>query len=279
LNIAGRDALMGILQSTFRNAIGWLGFGDVSTEFLQADRHRRLSVAVPFPEDLSWCNKVDIEKSLRSLHDFAVRVANSAIDWYGRKRTWKRFWARTVHLLAYLFGVVGVAVPLLTILPPLREWMRLGPEVTADHAAEFALVLLGFAGGISVLDRVIGLTSGWMSYVSTSMQINHELTEFEFEWSELEMKASAAREAAKVKESVPTQENTGERTCAPPPVPQGCKCACPTDDDFKLARIELARTFCLRVLEIVRQETSGWADELKKNVSQLSDQLSRHPRN
>jgi hypothetical protein len=253
----------------------WLtSFWRCRPEQLAFERHRRLCTAIPFPPDLSWTTIENSEESLRKLHAYAVRLAHSAMDWYLRKRFWKMLWARTIHILVYAFGVFAAAVPLVKIFSPLEALITgsTGLRLDPNQAAELALVLVGLAGGISLIDRLLGLTSGWMRYMTAGMRLNDELANFHFDWSLWDMKAAASKPGAAVPPS-----NNEDANQTPPRAPEGCKCVCTVETDPTTGRIELVRKFCSRVNELVREETSGWADELTKHVSQLTQQLPTGP--
>jgi hypothetical protein len=256
-------------------------------------RHRHLSTAIPFPE-LDWS---DIETSLGALYDYAVQMANGTIDWYIRRRFWKKILSRGLHLASFVFVGAAALVSLLKIFSPdvelkvLQFFERLvfgsngvSPGCNScdrsGFAAEAALVLIGIATGFSLIDRLAGLSTGWMRYVMTAMRLEEQLVTFQFEWTRLKMEAAREPRApagsaddegrAPKLEAVAVQfrfEGEGQtrsaalRELAPDPTSQ---------------RINLVRDFCARVLIIVRDETSVWADELRENVTNFAKHVASH---
>jgi hypothetical protein len=216
---------------------------------LRVSRHLRLCTAIPFPS-LSWVNPKDNEANLEEVHDYAVQLANSAIDWYLEKKKWKKFFAKLLHYLTYLFGTLAATVPLLKIFSTQAEgeivkWVFRGSVANPSaFSAELALVLIGLAGGFNLIDRYAGLTTGWMRYVTTAARLNRTLIAFQFAWNEVERTASL-------------QSSSSSE-------------ARPKKPDSVTQRIELARKFCLDVLDIIGEEMAVWSDELKERVAQFS---------
>jgi len=257
----GVDLQLGFV-SWFREAGGRLRVRPwpEGLEDVQIFRHRNLCAAIPFPK-LSWADKNNESTNLERLHDYAVQLANSAIDWYIHKKFIKKRFSRSLHVLSYLFAILGALVPLFKIFSPEVESKILHSiGLAADHgsiAVEAALVLIGVAGGFNLIDRFAGFTNDWMRYMATAMRLNQELIEFQFRWSELERAAS---------------------TNPSPPDPPG-KRAIKEIDPIK-SKIDMVHKFCSRVLSIVEEETSAWADELKNNVAQFTQHImTQHGRN
>jgi len=127
--------------------------GDIRGDFLPlgqkqlaARRHHRLCTALPFPR-LDWSDEDSVKASLR-LHDYAIDLVNSAIDWYSRRIFRDRSWSWFFRGLSYLCAVVGAVLPLIKIFGPHLDkdlGARLGDP--GGITAEFALVLIALAGG------------------------------------------------------------------------------------------------------------------------------------
>jgi len=145
-------------------------------ERLRIARHHRLCTAIPFPA-LNW-QEQDVEKSLARLHDYAVQIANSSIDWYLQRKRAKKFFARTLHSLTFLFGILAAIIPVLKMFSTelQSQLMRLlfAGLVTnpSAFAAETALVLIAIAGGFALIDRAAGFSADWMRYLTTAERIN-----------------------------------------------------------------------------------------------------------
>ena len=129
----------------------------------------------------------------------------------------------------------------------------------SEFAAEAALVLIGIAGGFSLIDKLAGFTASWMRYMLTATRINQALIAFHFDWNELERKRSLLRSRVDPSAGNPPGDD--------PPRAPGTP---PNFDDPVTEGIDLIKRFCMKILDIMDEETSGWADELKKNASQLA---------
>jgi hypothetical protein len=246
---------------------------------LRIARHLGLCTALPFPK-LCWDGKHDVE-NLKELHDYAVQLANSNIDWYLEKKSAKKFYAKTLHYSTYTFGVLAATVPLLKIFNTQVEtgfvrWL-FGEGVTNPSAltAELALVLIGIAGGLNLIDRYAGLTDAWMRYITTATRLNRALIAYQFEWNELERSTPRGSTASG---SPPTSGEDAPKSLPTAPTEsigggtRGKKA--PTDSVTE--RIELVKRFCLAVIDIIGEETLVWADELKERVAQIARNFPAH---
>lgn len=262
-------------------------------------RHRQLSMALPFPL-LDWS---DEKKALQQLYDYAVQLANGTIDWYIRHRFWKKFWSRFLRFFSFLLVIAAGFASLLKIFSADIEQKVLGFILgrlsvdchctdTSAFAVEVALVLIGLAGGFNLVDRLAGLSSGWMRYVSTAMVLDKELVKFQFEWTRLELKARKAEEAAKRSPDKPPSTAIAQEGVVSKVqqvvVTVGYDGDRPTKDvewygeaqsDLMLERIDLVQEFCSTMFSLVSEETGVWADELKENITKFTkDVVSHHGR-
>jgi hypothetical protein len=275
-------------------------------------RHRQLSTSLPFPT-LSWSDDNDAEASLKELHDYAVQLAHSVIDWYIRHRFWKKIYSRALRAASFLLVIAAALVSLLKIfssdleLKILKSIGWFDVHDPAGFAAEAALVLLGAAGGFNLIDHLASLSTGWMRYVSTAMVLDKELVKFHFEWARLERKvqvksaaAAAAQAAGNQAPSLPGQQAAlaarPPESDADPCVPSVKRIAVKIEydgnrpsreivlkdesrADLTLQRIDLVQEFCSTIFMIVGEETGVWADELKKNITKFTqDVVSHHGR-
>jgi hypothetical protein len=221
-------------------------------------RHRKLCTAIPFPSELSWLNDEESNRSLDKLYVYAEDLANSAIDWYLKKKFSKKVLSIGLRYASYAFVIIGAAVPLIKIFNADALRSMFGPAASDISAisVEAALVLIGIAGGLHAIDGLIGASSGWRRYIATAMQINQRLLSFRFQWNELVGEARLMQPAS------------------PPKEPPSCQ---PGGEEYKLTLIrrkfELLRSFCLGVTEIVRDETTDWAAEFSNSVAQFEKQL------
>jgi hypothetical protein len=236
-------------------------------------RHHGLSTALPFPP-ISW--SANVEQNLAELHDYAVQLAHGALDWYLKKRRWKKLWSKTLHIAAYTAATLAALVQLIKVLSPAIVDRILGGLVSvtnrnpSEFAAEATLVLIGIAGGFSLIDKLAGFTAAWMRYMLTATRINRALIAFHFDWTELERSAPVPPSPPMPPPPPPVPRDECADTGSPPRCPDCCKCCEPKTKDPVTARIELIKEFCLKILETMDGETESWADELKKTASQLA---------
>ena len=255
-------------------------------EGLQIARHRQLAMAVPFPE-LDWNRDTE---SLKILHDYAVALANSVTDWYVRKRHWKRFWSIILRFLIFLFAILGILIPLLRVLCP--DWVTdllraICPQLTGDlagFAAEAALVFIGIAAGLNLIDRLVGFSSGWMRYMSAAMRANRALLEFELKWNSRARDAARKGGSGEVQPGAkpPPEDAEAARTAGPASPKTGD--VTPADDPAAPSRPDRSKpetdpivavwALCDVLLAIVDQETNEWSIEFKNSISHLNDHFT-----
>jgi hypothetical protein len=229
------------------------------------DRHRRLCTAVPFPQDLVW-DGCDLTKDSRQrLYRFAQDLALSAIDWYNNKRRAKKTVSKSLRLSSYAFFIIGAALPLTKIFPVAETLSgSLGSRVMniSEVSAELALGLLGIAGGLHLIDRLIGASSGWMRYTVAAMKIQQKLLNFQFDWNELLGPKAPAQSA----EDNGPPKNPDSDPKRPPE-----KAA--SDKGRAITLFELARDFCDNVVDSVADETEKWASEFSDSVAHFEKEL------
>jgi hypothetical protein len=171
---------------------------------------------------------------LEELYRWSEERAVEAIGWYQRDRHWKRSGARALRLAAALFGLVGAAMPLVS-MAGLWSW--------AHALAPWGYVSLLLAAACLAADRVFGLTSGWMRDVSTSHALQRRLEGFQFDWA-----SECVREVLG-----PTEGTASEAA-------ERC--------------LGVLRRFCEDVSEMVRSETSQWMLEFRAAMTALPTQAA-----
>jgi hypothetical protein len=231
---------------------------EIGADEVNIARHHEFCSAIPFPT-LNWDDAKNTETNLAELHDYAVQLANSGLDWYLQKKKRKELFAKILHNLTYFSAILAAIVPLAMIIVP--EFKSLGSQFpnSREFAAEAALLLIGIAGGFNVIDRAAGYSADWMRYIVTATRLNRALVDFEFKWN-------AFIRAASGSQMLPLPDAKAV-ACAP----ETPKTAVPTD--LVQQRIDLVREFCMLVLDIIGGETEVWANELKERVAQMARNL------
>ena len=247
-----------------------------SAEKLRLSRHAKFCTALPFPE-LKWSTDQQTRHSLTELRDYAAQLANSALDWYLQKKTYKKRFAQSLHFLTFAFATAAAVIPLAKI-STLLDYINIKPYVGSDItpsslAAEITLVLIGIAGGFNLIDRSLGFSADWMRYIVTASKINRALIDFQLQWNELEFTApvSTTKSAAKTKQLSIVHEGRAnlQQTSNGNNNPQANPIA---------RRIELVNKFCMTVIDLTYEETSIWSDELTDRVAKMASHLPGHGR-
>jgi len=231
---------------------------EFTADDLRIARHRQFCTALPFPS-LRWDDEGNDDRNLAELHDYAVQLANSGLDWYLSKKQGKERRARIAHWLTYGSAVLAAVVPLFLIVIPELQIFHWRVDNPAGFAAETALIFIGIAGGFTLIDRSAGFSADWMRYILTATRLSRALMEFEFDWSALSREASP-------RSRLPSAD---EKTSVAPPSrpPRGAS------HDAVQRRIDRVKKFCLDILDIIGGETEIWANELKERVAQLANHL------
>jgi hypothetical protein len=179
-------------------------------------------------------------------------------------------------------------------------WALQLKESEANAASvEAALFLIGVAGGLHLIDHLIGASSGWMRYLATAMELNEELIAYQWRWHELLARRAAGGKCDKLdaKEVGQGSEatlpapvpNSGETApTAPPPnnsalgdgsaaatTSQSKSTPCePSEVPLALQQFELARAFSEQVLSKAREESKQWAAEFSAKIDQFEKHLT-----
>jgi hypothetical protein len=170
--------------------------------------------ALPFPLG-DWGEPAE---RLAELYRWAEAGALRTVDWYLADRIRKRRGARALRLGAAVFGTAGAALPLAELT---------GTVGTTTGWGCLALLLAAVCLG---LDRLFGLTSGWMRDVATAQAVQRRLESLRFDWA-----SESVREVLGPTEG--TAAEAAERCLA------------------------ILRRFCDDLADLVRLETADWIVE------------------
>lgn len=179
---------------------------------------------LPFPRG-DWGEPA---RRLEEVYRWAEAGALGSCEWYRRDRVRKRRGARALRLAAVCLAAAGIALPLASAAA------GDGPTVWGYVALLGAAVCLG-------LDRVLGLSSGWMRDVATAQAIERRLDALRFDWA-----AESVREVLG-----PAEGTAGEAA-------ERC--------------LSLLRRFCEDVTDLVRLETADWMVEFGAGAGPLRTQ-------
>jgi hypothetical protein len=229
----------------------WAGPAELTAEDLKLARHSKFCVAIPFPH-LTWKDGLDPETQLAHLHDYVVQLANSALDWYLKKKHRKKIFAKFLHYATYISAGLAAIIPLSVLVAPVFEIISKHIGDYREVAAEAALGGFAAAGGFAIIDRVSGCTADWMRYMMTATDLNRALVEFHFQWNELTHAAERGQ-----KSSAPTADKS-------------TKCGADQHTDWIKKRIDLAQSFALKILDLIAGETQSWAKEQKERSDRMA---------
>jgi hypothetical protein len=229
----------------------WLGFSELTAEDIKFTRHSKFCMAIPFPH-LSWKADEDPEIQLSHLHDYVVQLANSALDWYLRKKHRKKIFAKILHYATYASGIAAAGIPLFMLLAPEFDVFTRHVGNYKEFAAEVAIGFIAIAGGFNVIDRVSGYTADWMRYMLTASDLQRALVEFQFQWSEMTQAAAHPQEEEPAKKSA-THKHT----------------------DWTKKRIDLAHNCTRTILGLIAGETEKWAKEQQERVEKMASWSGR----
>jgi hypothetical protein len=234
-------------------------------------RHQLLSIAIPFPENLDWSTPEKTEESLNALYGFGNDLATSVIDWYLQRRRGKKRQSVYLRYASYAFAIAGVAVPLIKIfnLSSLEHIFGRYADDVSNIAVEAALVLLAIAGGLHAIDGLIGASSAWMRYVAAAIGLTDQLVRFRFDWNTIAGEPQFIASA--------TASNASDNLPVPPSPPVSAPDGGPVTRTLQGRKYELVQGFCLKVIEVVRDETAIWSTEVRENVEKFEKDLKSAP--
>ncbi|KKO18772.1 MAG: SLATT domain-containing protein [Candidatus Brocadia sp.] len=172
---------------------------------------------------LSW-NSNEWDVSLKKLYEYVVRETRKAITWYDEKRRSKRVWGYSLRMSAIIVTGVSGVIP---VLSQIFLTERLNPL--------WATIAIAVAAILIALDRFAGLTSGWVRYMITQMELDRLLETFCFDWEKNRLAYSG---------SVSTPEQAKEA-------------------------LLLCKEFILKIREMVKNETQMWASEFQTALKEI----------
>ncbi|VTR92536.1 Uncharacterized protein OS=Beggiatoa sp. PS GN=BGP_4009 PE=4 SV=1: DUF4231 [Gemmata massiliana] len=128
----------------------------------------------PFPE-LQWEGAGG--ESLEKLRKYVIGEAQEAINWYLRRRRWKRRGAQITRVGAITAVTVASVIPVLAQL--------LGSDGRFAFNPGWGTVVLAGAALLVALDYFYGYTSSWVRYLDAEQRIARIVYEFQFDWERL----------------------------------------------------------------------------------------------
>ena len=154
--------------------------------------------------------------------------AAASMAWYARRKFGEAIASRCLRTLAILLGIVGGLTPIVVGIYP-QAWI-----------GQLGYALLALAAGAIAADRYLGISSGWIRYVTAMLAIQRALADFRLDWSGLLISVSDGAAGAAALERF----------------------------------LELVRQSQHEVLKVVKEETQAWVAEFQSSLADLEKTLA-----
>jgi hypothetical protein len=187
-----------------------------------------------FPAKVDDWSDANIRESLDRLFRHTVGAAQVRIAWYDARgsRTGRR--SRLIRLCAIMCGTLGTIYPLVGAALKFPV-----PTTVADwNPSYIGYLLLGAAAALVAGDSAFGVSSSWMRFRATQVELEGMLSNFRYQWASLLAKANG---------QVP-------------------------DATLRNELLALQQTFANRVLDVAQAETTAWMQEFRGALAELSRQ-------
>jgi conflict system pore-forming effector with SLATT domain len=185
----------------------------------------------------------DATTHLESLRVYAERKIDGDLSWYYRRKSGRAFTSQALRFFAVALTVLGGLVPVVISLfgsrPP---WGWLAPFASI-RIGQLGYLFLALAGGLFLLDKYFGYSSGWMRYVLAMQAIEKAREGFRLDWTGLCRTLSTAQTG--------TQEYS----------------------EVVERMIQRVRSAIVEVKEQSEKETQAWILEFQTNLAQLEKDL------
>jgi hypothetical protein len=189
-------------------------------------KKRNLKVIERPPVDWS---KDKIADSLQAIFEYCMETSDQAIRWYVDSRRGKRFWARATRLGAIILAALAAMLPTIDEL--------ISSLVGFEIRAGWSVLLLGVVGVLLLLDRFFGLSTGWIRYITSELQLRQIAQEFHMDW-----------EAGR--------SELGDND---------------PDDQYVKKMLDLCRAHITLVNKLIRDETQAWKCEFESALKQIDE--------
>src|SRR5688500_2425685 len=177
---------------------------------------------------------------LEQLRAYAETKIEDELDWYRRNKHGRAATSRRLRFWAVLCTILGGLVPVVVAAVGERPAFFNGWPI---RFGQLGYVLLGIAGGLVLLDRFFGYSTGWMRYVLAMQAIEKAREQFRMEWTALLRMLST------------TAKGTPEHS------------------ELVDRMIQRTRAVVIEVKERSEQETQAWIAEFQNNLAQFEKDL------
>ncbi|HET6252954.1 MAG TPA: SLATT domain-containing protein [Puia sp.] len=188
---------------------------------------------------------------LTEKYNAVIIHATQQAAWYKSKK-WKKIGSKAIRLSSIVLIGMGGLFPIIK-------------EIRGVEVGNWGYITIGIAGTLLFIDRFFGLSSGWIRYTLTQMEIYRQIREFEQRW--LIMILKATQNPALPPQDPPPPGQPTTPTPPPPPTPPAVPAGISSDKVIEL--ITMIKDFSNQIDEIVKQETNTWATEFQTNLADL----------
>jgi len=115
------------------------------------------------------------EEAISAIYSHARGISKAACDWYWASIRRKRVFALSIICATLVLLVLGTLLPILAGLGD-------KPDIRLRYT-QLGVAALACAGLLQVADRVFGLSSGWLRYMTTVTAMENRTRRFELEWA------------------------------------------------------------------------------------------------
>lgn len=185
----------------------------------------------------------DVGPHLESIRQYAESKIHNELSWYFGKKKGLARTSQRLRFSAVVLSIFGGLVPLLIAMFGGRpSWPWLAP-VDDVRFGQLGYLFLAVAGGLLLLDKYFGYSTGWMRYIVAIQAIEKARESFRLDWAALSRKL------------VLTPAGTPEHTEAADRM------------------IQRARSVIVEVRDHSEKETQAWILEFQTNLAQFEKDL------
>jgi hypothetical protein len=185
----------------------------------------------------------DVAPHLDSLRVYAEAKINNELSWYYRKKKNRSSTSQFLRFSAVMLTVLGGLVPLLISIfgsKPQWTWLAGLGDIRFGQLGYFFLAM---AGGLVLLDKYFGYSTGWMRYIVAMQAIEKAREAFRLDWTTL------SRKLVLVQSGTPEHADATDRM------------------------IQRVRSVILEVKDHSEKETQAWILEFQTNLAQFEKDL------
>jgi hypothetical protein len=185
----------------------------------------------------------DTTTQLEGLRVYAETKIDRELGWYYQRKGSRASISQALRFSAVTLSVLGGLVPVvISLFGPRPAWRWLDPFASI-RIGQLGYLLLALAGGLFLLDRYFGYSTGWMRYIVAMQAIEKTREAFRLDWTGL------------------------CRTLSMTPA------GTPEYADLVDRMIQRARSAIVEVKEHSEKETQAWILEFQTNLTQLDKDL------